>query len=363
MRFTKSSKIRNVIVHADDFGIGEEQSRRILSCAREAAGNAAKVAAAGAVAGVSAGAGFVAGAASEGARVAADAAASGAHALAGSVANAAADGARAVAGSVGGSLNSLSVLVTSPRFRECAALLKPLGDELSVGLHVNLVEGSCAADARRIPLLVNDAGTFKRGFGGLLLVSIARPRASREQITEEIRAQIALFLDEFPELKERLRVDSHQHFHLIPAVFDALVRAIEESGCTVEYIRIPAEPLVPFLRSRSVHLVPAINWVKHGLLNALWQVNKRKVPGLKEHTAVFCGIGFSGRMTKENVGRVAPAFKRYAAAKGMPVEFLFHPGGVGSADECLNPELAGFVDFYVSPNRAAEAEAVKTLAL
>jgi len=348
MRFCEPANIRDVIVHADDFGIGEEQSRRILACARTVAADAVKVAAAGAVAGVSAGAGFAVGVASESARVASDAAL---------------NGARAVAESVGGSLNSLSVLVTSPRYHECAALLKPLGDELSVGLHVNLVEGSCAADAERIPLLVDDAGTFKRGFGGLLLVSIARPRASREQIAEEIRAQIELFLSEFPDLKERLRVDSHQHFHLIPAVFDALVRAIEESGCTVEYIRIPAEPLMPFLRSHSMHLVPAINWVKQGVLNVLWQVNKRKVPGLREHTAVFCGIGFSGRMTKENVSRVAPAFKRYAAAKGMPVEFLFHPGGVGGADECLNPALAGFVDFYVSPNRVAEADAVKSLDL
>lgn len=298
MKFCPPSVSRDVIVHADDFGIAEAQSRRILECAR-----------------------FMA----------------------------------------GGALNSLSVLVTSPRFRECAKMLKPLSDDLFVGLHVNLVEGRCAADAASIPLLVDEDGVFKRGFGGLLLVSIVRPRASRDQVATEIGAQIDLFLSEFPELKDRLRIDSHQHFHLIPAVFDALVTAVEAAGCTVEYIRIPAEPLAPFVQSRALRLVAPINWVKHGVLNALWQLDKRKVPGIGRHTAVFCGIGFSGHMTKGNVARVAQAFKDYAAARKMPVEFLFHPGGVSDAGECLNPNLPGFVAFYTSPNRAAEAEAAKTL--
>lgn len=302
MKFCSPAAVRDVIVHADDFGISVAQSRRILACARSAI-----------------------------------------------------DG-------VGGALNSLSVLVTSPRHRECIDLLEPYGGNVSVGLHVNLVEGHCAAEAERIPLLVDENGVFKRGFGGLLLVSLARPRASRVQLTEEIAAQLKLFLGDFPQFKDRLRIDSHQHFHLIPAVFDALVAAVEESGCTVEYIRIPAEPLVPHVRARSLRYVPPINWVKCGVLNALWLANKRKVPEIMQHTAVFCGVCFSGRMTKENVSRIARHFKDYAAKKRMPVEFLFHPGGVKDARECLNPSLSGFVDFYISPNRAAEAEAATFMA-
>ena len=304
MKFGAVSAVREVIVHADDFGIAKEQSQRILACARGAGQNA-----------------------------------------------------------LSHSLNSLSVLVTSPKLRECAEMLKPLDGAVSVGLHVNLVEGHCAADPASIPLLVDGGGVFKRGFGGLLLVSIVHPRLSREQLATEIGAQIELFLGEFPQLKNRLRIDSHQHFHMIPAVFDALVRAVEASGCTVEYIRIPAEPLAPYLRSRAVHLVKPVNWVKHGVLNVLWRFSKNKVPGIMEHSAVFCGIGFSGHMTKENVGRVAGAFREYAAAKGMPVEFLFHPGGVDDASECLNLNLPGFVAFYTSPNRAAEAQAATALQL
>ena len=305
MKFSAPTALHKFIVHADDFGIAKGQSERILGCARAAVGG------------------------------------------------------------VGGALNSLSVLVTSPNYHECAKLLESYRREgdLSVGLHVNLVEGHCAADASRVPLLVDDEGVFKRGFGGLLLTSAAHPRASRAQLTEEVGAQIGLFLEEFPELKDRLRIDSHQHFHMIPAVFDALVAAVEASDCTVEYIRVPAEPILPHVRARSLHLVSPVNWVKCGVLNTLWQLNKRKVPGLMKHSAVFCGVCFSGAMTAEHVGRIARSFKDYAAAKHLPVEFLFHPGGVPSASECLNPNLSGFVAFYTSSNRDAEAEAVKTLAL
>ena len=353
MKFCTPSTLRKVIVHADDFGIGKGQSQRILDCARTVAGTAAGVAGNGAR--------VAASVAGNGARVAASAAGSGARAAASVVGG----GARVAANAAGGALNSLSVLVTSPRYRECVKLLAPyrLTGDLSVGLHVNLVEGHCAADASHIPLLVDDEGVFKRGFIGLLLMSAVRPRMSRVQLAEEVGAQIDLFLEEFPDLKERLRIDSHQHFHLIPAVFDALVSAVETRDCTVEYIRVPAEPLLPHLRARTLHLVAPVNWVKCGVLNALWLLDKRKVPEIMRHSAVFCGVCFSGAMTAEHVNRIARSFKEYAAAKHLPVEFLFHPGGVESAAECLNPALPGFVAFYTSPNRSAEAEAVRLLAI
>lgn len=300
MKFSIPRKTPETIVHADDFGISPGQSERILACAPEGGG--------------------------------------------------------------GGALNSLSVIVTGPRFRECAALLRARADGLLVGLHVNLVEGRCAADPGEIPLLVDERGMFDRGFAGLLLMSLRHPKEARSQVAAEIGAQLRLFLEAFPECRGRMRVDSHQHFHMIPAVFDGLSAALDAQGCAVEYVRVPAEPLAPFLKSRSLHLVPAINCVKRVLLKALWQLNRRKVPGIAGHTAVFCGIGFSGSMTCGHVGRVLGRFEEYAASRGMPVEFLFHPGGVESADECLNPELPGFVRFYSSSMRAREAEAIGRLA-
>ena len=95
------------IFHADDFGITPEQSRRILECCDDYPGGA-------------------------------------------------------------GLLNSLSILAGSPRFEECADLLDGRPDGLRVGVHLNFVEGPCCADPVDVPLLVDEKGMFKLGYGGLL---------------------------------------------------------------------------------------------------------------------------------------------------------------------------------------------------
>lgn len=260
-----------------------------------------------------------------------------------------------------GALNSTSVLVTSPHFEECAELLRPYADQLLVGLHLNLVEGVCAASPCDVPLLVDDQGVFKRGFVGMLLVGVVKPRQLREQLKNEIEAQIDLFLGAFPSQVEHLRIDSHQHFHLIPAVFDSLLSSIKQRSCSLEYLRIPAEPTAPFLSANVFSRVPIINWVKHVVLNALWRINRKKVPELTKRAAVFCGINFSGRMTKANLVSVLDIFKALAQERGASLELLFHPGGVEHGDDVLNPMLAEFVRFYTSPMRLQEAQAITLL--
>lgn len=304
----------DVIVHADDYGITPEQSRRILSYSSACGGD--------------------------------------------------------------GALNSLSVIVGSPRFAECADILQPHVGKILVGLHFNLVEGPCCADPESIPLLVDEQGVFNRGFGGMLLLSTFRGKDCRTQVAREAAAQLQVFCERFPQLESQLRVDSHQHFHMIPAVFDGLLDALAEGGYEVEYIRIPFEPTRPFVEGLDTFKrVLPVNWVKHFLLNALWRRNRRKVGGIGQMegspwrkaaagvaaAGVFCGINFSGHMTQENVESVIASFRDAAAKAGRPLELLFHPGGIERESDCLNPALAGFVAFYRSPFRSAEGDAVRAL--
>ena len=203
------------IFHADDFGITPEQSRRILECCDGCPGGR-------------------------------------------------------------GLLNSLSVLAGSPRFEECASLLDGRPEGLHVGVHLNFVEGPCCADPAAVPLLVDEKGMFKLGYGGLLAGSWGTRSAElRRQLTVEACAQIARVVGRFPELAGHLRVDGHQHTQLIPAVFDATLEAVRRSGCTLEYLRIPAEPTGAYLRSGVAGTVRSVNWVKHALLNALWRRDRR----------------------------------------------------------------------------------------
>ncbi len=258
-----------------------------------------------------------------------------------------------------GALNSTSILVTGPHFDECADLLdQPMAQGLKVGLHLNLVEGPCAARPADVPLLVDDHGIFRLSFAGMLSTSLGGERHELErQLGIEIGAQLDVFLARFPQMRGALRLDSHQHFHLIPAVFRALLAAMEQRGCTLEYLRIPAEPALPFLQTPSLWLkIPAINWIKHWLLDFLWRFDKKLLPDYRTVSAVFCGICFSGHMTIDRVSPALPAFERYAQKRGMDLELLFHPGGYEDASCALNPALEGFTEFYTSPLRCAEAD-------
>lgn len=290
----------DIIFHADDYGITPEQSKLILSYAGDCGGN--------------------------------------------------------------GALNSISVMVNSPSFDQSVPLLRESAQHIYTSLHVNVVEGTCCADPARIPYLVDETGTFRQSFASMLKLAFGSTReALTKQLAIEIGAQIDTYLEVLPEAKDALRIDSHQHFHLIPAVFDALLEAAESRGCTIAFLRIPAEPVIPFLKTPRIWLrIPPINWVKHWLLNFLWRLDKRKLPQYKQISAVFCGINFSGHMTPERAGAVYPAFKAYAKKKGMPLEMLFHPGSVPEED-ALNPNLTGFIAFYTSNLRGIEGEALRTL--
>lgn len=293
----------DIIIHADDFGITLEQSKDILACSVACGGE--------------------------------------------------------------GALNSTSALVTSPAFPTCAEFARPFVDAglIRMGLHLNVVEGPALSSASEVPLLVDEQGMFKNGFAKMLALSAGRSREElTSQVRTEARAQIRAFLHAFPQMRDRMRVDSHQHFHLIPAVFDGLMAALDDEGCTLEYLRIPAEPLAPYLQVREVRKrVPAVNVVKNALLNQLWKQDAEKYPACLPKPATFYGLALSGRMQHAANDQFLKRIMTDAEREGRDVELLFHPGGVPSVDACLNPNLKGFCDFYLSHNRTAEAHALQQL--
>lgn len=46
---------------------------------------------------------------------------------------------------------------------------------------------------------------------------------------------------------EKLRIDGHARYHMLPIVFDSLVQVLGEEGLEVEYIRFPDERLGLYL--------------------------------------------------------------------------------------------------------------------
>ena len=238
-----------------------------------------------------------------------------------------------------GILNKVSVF---PNFDK-VNLNRLLKNDVTVALHLNLVEGRCMSDAE---LIADEKGNFKYEFGGLLKLSFFNKKEFEKQIYKEIKAQVLYWKSILPE-NVPFCIDSHQHTHMIPSVFKVMLKVLKDEKIHAEYIRTPAEPLMPFIKKPSLYFTySTVNVIKQLLLNFLWFINKKH----KIKKTPFFGILFSGKMDEKRVNRILPEFMRYENA-----EILFHPGYQ------YEKSKTKFSKFYLSENRKTEYNCVMKL--
>ena len=219
-----------------------------------------------------------------------------------------------------------------------------------ISLHLNLVEGRCMSEG--LNLLADRNGNFIHTFGGLFKLNLLKRKQLEDEAYKEIKAQVLHFKNMMPE-GAPFCIDSHQHTHMIPAIFKALVKVIEDEEIKVEYMRIPAEPVIPFIKTPSLYFTYSpINIIKQWLLKFLWLVNKKQA---SLPTALFFGILFSGKMDEKRVSKIMPKYIKLAEKKGMDIEVLFHPGYM---DEKTNLKNIVFEKFYLSENRKTEFDSL-----
>ena len=98
---------------------------------------------------------------------------------------------------------------------------------IRISLHLNLVEGKCMAKADEINMIADKNGNFKHTFGGLLKLNLFQGKKLEAQLYKEIKTQVLFWKSILPKDAPFL-IDSHQHTHMIPAVFKALTNVLEE---------------------------------------------------------------------------------------------------------------------------------------
>lgn len=123
-----------------------------------------------------------------------------------------------------GVLNSASLMVNQ-KYAEEAVEMKQQMPGLDLGLHVNLTNEYPAAEAAKIPLLVDENGKFKNGFLKLLLLSLFKAQDLSTQVATEVQAQIEKARHMGVNLTH---IDSHRHVHMIPAIFSVFRRLMKE---------------------------------------------------------------------------------------------------------------------------------------
>ena len=198
---------------------------------------------------------------------------------------------------------------------------------------------------------MSDEGFFKYSFIGLFFLSIFGNRnLLKKQIYNEIKIQIDFWKKKIGE-KTPILIDSHQHTHMIPLIFKTLMRVIRDEKVLVEYIRIPNEPILPYLKSPSLYLkISPVGLIKQWLLKFLYLINKKEIKKANIKSAEFMGVLFSGRLTEEKINKLLPYYKKL----NENIEIGVHPGYLESGEPPLDGCKLSFEKFYYSKWRRKE---------
>lgn len=261
-------------------------------------------------------------------------------------------------------LDSISVIPNMACFDRCMDMLQEVWQKLSkkplISVHLNFMEGHCISPVEEVKDLVDEKGYFKVSWGSLVLVSYypGRRKTIMKQLQTEIEAQIERIQASLPEGCE-LRLDSHQHTHMIPVVFDAMIAAIEEKQYPITFIRVAREPIVPFLKKVSLYgSYNVINIVKNVILNIYAGKVDRQLVKIGLQPTLLWGLIMTGHMDLERVQKLYPAMLQYGKHKQKQMEILFHPGTVLPTEITEEYVKAGFIEFHLSEGRKIERHAV-----
>jgi len=229
------------------------------------------------------------------------------------------------------------------------------GNNTTLSLHINLVEGRPLSGPNDIDLLISDNGYFKYSFIGLFFLSISNKRKEFEkQVYTEIQSQIKFWKKAMGETLS-VSIDSHQHTHMIPLIFKTLMRVIEDEGLNVQSIRIPAEPISPYVFTPSLYFeYNPIGLIKQWLLKTFALVNRRELKKSKIQSAYFMGILLSGKLNEARIRKLLPHYLKLAKKHNKNIEIGFHPGYIKSGERSIDGSRQDFSKFYFSPWRNIE---------
>ena len=280
-----------------------------------------------------------------------------------------------------GKLNSISIVPNMSCFEECMEMLYKAVPTLpflpSMSVHLDFVEGKCLAGAEEVPLLISpDSDMTGVSWGKLFLLSYhpMKRKAAVQQLEKEMKAQIenawkaicrCMELakeNQIPCAQKGMRIDSHQHAHMIPVVWEALVEVIEKEGYPIEYIRNSKETLGAFLSEVSLwKTYRPINFVKNRLLSIYSYKVDRYASAHSMKKMYLWGLVMSGRMDYNRIVRLYPKIAAKAGKENRTLEFCFHPG-IALPEE-ITAEIGENAarDFYLLPDRQTEKEAVMRL--
>ena len=209
-----------------------------------------------------------------------------------------------------GSVTSTTLMVNTPATLEAVALAKA-HPALGVGLHFNLTLGRPLCPPGDVPTLLDGAGEFPGRAACERNLLLAKVKVS--EIEREFHAQ----LDRFTSFGIPLtHIDSHQHMHLFPRIFD-----IVASYCAKHDIPLR----LPWVWQGQGGDIPLKKKIRALLLRLLVRRNTWRWQGRIRTNQSFASIFDLGLLPKEIcVG----SYLRMVEGQRSPLEIMVHPAQV-----------------------------------
>lgn len=190
-------------------------------------------------------------------------------------------------GYINGFLTSASLCVNTEAFESAVNNIMPDCPNLSIGVHLNIVEGKSLTKCSKI---TDDEGNFNKGYLYFLINKNNQDVLS--EIEQEFRAQI----EKAKNAVHICHIDSHVHYHSIPEIFEIVCKLAKEYE--IPYVRTQYEELyfVPSFAKHLTYKYP-INLIKVFLLRYFTLKNRQTLDkyGLKTNDFLI-GVGYTGMM-------------------------------------------------------------------
>ncbi len=244
-----------------------------------------------------------------------------------------------------GRLQGASLLVNGPSAANAVKAWRNLADPLPLTLHCCLTEGHGLPNCPDLPT----------GFGNLLLASLLPWQ--RRRIAPQLRTVLLQQISRYRQLTglQSIRLDGHQHIHLVPLVLDAVLDLSNTES--IIWVRTTREPLPEGLSLRlwwrSLQTGGLVKWLILQLLSGLATPRLRRA-GLQTNRR-FAGVLFSGSMfgTALRHSWITAHCPNTIRRSSRPV-VLIHPAQRQNKEFMDQEAFQQSVTFFKSANRQKE---------
>ncbi len=247
------------------------------------------------------------------------------------------------------SIKTISIIVnTNKKVNLFAKKILKINNKISIYLHLNLVDGKPLS--KKLTKIVNTKGFFKNSFLKLLLIRF-NPffKIYKLEIKKEIENQIKVYLKLLKNINyknpNQIYLDSHQHLHMLPWVFDLILELSKKYN--IIFIRSTSEP---FILSDTTNIFKVWfykNLLKFIILRTFNYINLKKIKLKNIKTnQFFYGIINSGHMNNNYI-------KKIKKLKKSNYQILFHPN-IAHKNEKNIFDNEKKIEYYLSKERAQE---------